>query len=263
MFTTFFKMSAMPFSEKLPLSALMTDERIQQGLARLSFMAKHNTFALIYGEEGVGKSSLLRLFMHALGKQHYHPIYIHLTHLDDAGFLQILVNALGEKPLRGKQKNFLQILNKTQQKDRTTVFLIDEAHHLKSDSLIDLRLLVSSATEEADPLKIVFSAHPDIKKELRRSRHASLLQRTAVQYQLSPLTDPQTHAYIDYHIARVGCTKNLFDADVKTSIHEYARGIPRLINSIATACLITAASLNRQKVTAEILTQALPEIQLF
>lgn len=263
MFTTFFKMSAMPFSEKLPVSALMTDERIKQGLARLCFMAQHNAFALIYGEEGVGKSSLLRLFINSLGKKHYHPIYIHLTHLDDKGFLQILVNALGEKPLRGKQKNFLQILNKTHQREVTTVLLIDEAHHLKSDSLVDLRLLVSSATDESDRLKIVFSAHPDIRKELRRSRHASLVQQIAVQYHLNPLSDAQTHAYIDYHIARVGCTKKLFDPHVKTSIHEYARGVPRLINNIATACLIAAASLNCQKITAEILAQALPEIDLF
>lgn len=263
MFTTFFKMSAMPFSEKLPVSALLTDERIKQGLARLTFMAQQGTFALIYGEEGVGKSSLLRLFINSLGKKHYHPIYIHLTHLDAPGFLQILVGALGEKPLRGKQKNLLQILAKTHQREVTTVLLIDEAHHLNPDSLIDLRLLASSATDESDRLKIVFSAHPDIKKELRRARHASLVQRTAVQYHLNPLSDAQTHAYIDYHIDRVGCTKKLFDPDVKTSIHEHARGVPRLINNIATACLITAASLNSQKVTAEILAQALPEIDLF
>jgi hypothetical protein len=46
----------------------------------------------------------------------------------------------------------------------STIVLIDEAHLLDSDAFIDLRLLVSSAIEEFEGLKIILFGHSDIKK---------------------------------------------------------------------------------------------------
>ncbi len=139
MFTTHFKMTGHPFAERLGIDGILQDERISQGLARLIFMATYSTVALIIGEAGVGKSTLLRLFMDSLGKNRFHPVYIHLTHLRPLSLLKILVNALGEVPARGKEKVVLQILNKAKSSDLTTILLIDEAHLLDPDVLIDLK----------------------------------------------------------------------------------------------------------------------------
>jgi general secretion pathway protein A len=62
---------------------------------------------------------------------------------------------------------------------------------------------------------------------------------------------------------RVGCSEKIFETEVKNDIHEYARGVPRLINNLATACLLNAAANNSQKVTAAILAQSLDEFQIF
>lgn len=261
MFTTFFKMTAQPFSERLPATELLQDERMTQALARLNFMAQYATIALISGEQGVGKSSLLKLFINSLGKNQYQPVYVHLTNLKEILFLKMLVTAMGEMPARGKEKTFLQIINKTKEKDLTTIIIIDEAHLLKSETLIDLRLLVSSAMDNTDRLKIVLSGHTDLKKELQRSCHSALLQRITVKYHIHALTQTQTHHYIDFHMHRVGSSEKIFDQEVKTLICQYSRGIPRLINNIATACLLNAACNNSQKVTQDILTQSLEELQ--
>jgi len=80
MFTTHFKMTDHPFTEKISLEGILRDERITQGLARLSFLAQYCTVALISGEVGVGKSTLLRLFIDSLGKNHFHMVYKNQKH---------------------------------------------------------------------------------------------------------------------------------------------------------------------------------------
>ena len=46
----------------------------------------------------------------------------------------------------------------------------------------------------------------------------------------------------------VGSTDKVFEPESKGLVHEYASGIPRQINNIATACLINAASKDLKKV---------------
>ena len=261
MFATFFKMSRQPFAETMPTANILSDERMTQGLARLQYMAQYATIAMLTGEEGVGKSTLLKLFIHWLSQNHYHSVYLHLTNLKESGLLRLLVSSLGEMPARCKEKAFLQVLAKTKDKDVTTVVVIDEAHLLSSEALVDLRLLVSGALDERPGLKIVLSGHPNLKKELKRSCHNALRQRITVSYSLAALTQSQTHHYIDYHLKSAGTSVKIFDDQVKTSIHDYTRGVPRIINSIATACLINAAVSNVQIVTPLLLSQSLDEIQ--
>lgn len=263
MFTTHFKMTDHPFKERISIDGIFRDERMIQGSARLELFKDHASIALITGDEGVGKSSLVRLFMASLHQKQYRPLYTHLTRFNASSFLKIIVSAMDELPAWGKQNVFLQILNKTKSTDTPTILLIDEAQLLAPDSLIDLRLLVSSAMEDADKMKIVLIGHSAIKKELRRSCHAALVQRITVRYHIPPLTLSQTQQYMDFHMHRVGASEKVFDTQVKSDIHEYARGVPRLINNLATACLIDAAVANSQKVTHAILLRVLDEFQIF
>ena len=71
MFLTHFNMTQNPFTERPPIEWLQKDERIAQGLARLEYLAQQGLVALLLGQTGVGKSSLLRLFIHALAHHRY------------------------------------------------------------------------------------------------------------------------------------------------------------------------------------------------
>ena len=222
MITTFFKMTKQPFPETIPAIDIMQEERMTQGIARLTFMIQYGFIALITGDEGVGKSSLIKLFINSLDKKQYYPVYQHITNLKSLSFLKILVSAMDEMPTLGKENAFHNIINKVNQKDITTIIIIDEANLLSTDALIDLRLLVSSAMDDVGRLKIILSGNNDLKKELKRSCHIALRQRIKVIYNILPLTQTQTHHYIDFHMRRVGAIEKIFDDDVKTSIHEYS-----------------------------------------
>jgi general secretion pathway protein A len=262
MFLTHFNMTQNPFAERPPVDWLLKDERIAQGLARLDYLANHGSLALILGQTGIGKSSLLRLFIHALAKNRYRAIYVHLTHLNATGLLRLIVAELGEEPRLGKDRLFRQIIERVHKADAATILILDEAHLIDPDALTDLRLLLSSAVDDAPPLKIVLCGQQPLRALIARASHADLQNRISVRCHLHPLTQEQTNAYIDARVRQSGATDKLFEPEAKTSIHEYAAGIPRQINNIATACLIHAATQDANNITEPTVNQTMAEFRL-
>jgi energy-coupling factor transporter ATP-binding protein EcfA2 len=100
------------------------DRQIEQALARLKFFEQQGSMALILGQTGLGKSSLLRLFIHALPHNRYHPLYLHLTPVQPNAFLRLIVTKLGERPRMGKERMLLQILERIKQSSRHRGFEI-------------------------------------------------------------------------------------------------------------------------------------------
>jgi general secretion pathway protein A len=262
MFTTHFKMTAHPFLESLPADRFLKDERITQGLARLEYLATAGRLALVTGPTGVGKSSLIKLFIASLSRNRYQPVYVYLTHVGANGLLKLIVAAMGEAPKHSKDRLFLQILDKARRSEPTTLLVLDEAHLVEPRTLIDLRLLVSSVLEDGPPLKIVLSGQEALRDQLKRSSHADLVHRISVRYHLPPMTRAQTAAYIDHHLKNAGGSERIFDTEAKGLIHDYASGLPRQINNIATACLINAAARNLQKISDHLVNETMAEFHL-
>jgi len=262
MFTTHFKMTTQPFLENTPAQHILKDERITEGLARLHYLASHGTLALLTGCTGVGKSSLIKLLLSSLSGNRFQPAYVYLTHVGGNGLLKLIVSALGEAPRHSKDRLFLQILEKTQQTESTTLLVLDEAHLIGPQSLTDLRLLLSSLAEDRPPLKMVLSGQESLRDQLKRSCHAALVHRISVRYHIPPMSFEQTAAYIDHHMRAAGAGPKIFEPEAKALIHDYAGGLPRQVNNIAIACLINAAAANVQTISQALVNQTMAEFQL-
>ena len=262
MFLTHFNMTQNPFTERPPIEWLLKDERTAQGLARLEYFAQEGLVALILGQTGLGKSSLLRLFLNTLPNNRYNTRYLCLTHLNARGLLRLIVTELGEAPAYGKDRLFTQILERVRKTDTPTILILDEAHLIDPEALVDLRLLLSSAVDEGPPLRIVLSGQEPLRSLLTRASHADLQNRITVRYRLVPFSEEQSAAYIDARVRLSGASEKLFEPEAKTSIHQYAAGVPREINSIATACLIQAAAQDGKKIGEPLVNQIMAEFRL-
>ena len=263
MFTSHFSMIAQPFCEKTNTTFIMKDERFTQGLARLQYLLLSGSIAVVYGQTGVGKSTLLNLFLSQIPLNQFLPVYVHFTHVKTSSLFALIVSQLREIPKHTKDRLFLQIIDKAKRSNLTPILVIDEAHLLSADVLTDLRLLVGSIPDPSTQLKIVLSGQEHLKTILKRDVLADLAQRVSVHYHLRPLTKAQTAAYIDFHLKTSGASEKVFDSNVKDLIHEFTAGVPRQINAIATACLMTASCKQSQIVTQDIFNQALDEFQSF
>jgi general secretion pathway protein A len=261
MFLNHFSLNAHPFTEKPPIHWLLRDEHTDQALARLKFFEQQGSIALIIGQTGLGKSSLLRLFIHELPQNRYNPVYLHLTPLNANAFLRLIVIKLGEKPQMGKDRILLQILERINQNDKCTLFIIDEAHLIDPQTLTDLRLLISSIDEQIS-LKILLCGQENLSQILKRSSHADLVQRITLQFIMRALSMEKTSAYIDYRITKAGGTDKIFEPEAKNLIHDYTGGVPRQINNVATACLINAAARGLNKITEALVNETMTELHL-
>lgn len=262
MFLDHFKMSAHPFQETPPIEWILSDPRFAQSLARLEYFSSQGALALLIGHTGVGKSTLLRLFIQRLSKSRFRPLYLHFTGVNPNALLRLIVAQLGEAPRRGKDALFMQILERTRNADLTTILVIDEAHLLDPKALTDLRLLVSSALDTQVPLKILLSGQESLGQLLSRASLKDLVGRITVRAHLIPLSRDQTVSYIDHRMRCAGAHDKVFDPEAKSLIHDYAGGIPRRINNFATACLLNAAARNLQKINESLVTDTAGEFCL-
>jgi len=262
MYLEHFQLQRQPFSEHTAIAALWQDARMDEGLARLEYLLEHGALGLVTGPSGVGKSALLKRFLHGRPPQQCEAIYCHLTHLPSAGILKLVLNQLGELPRRGKDRIYAQILERAARAEGTLLLVFDEAHLLDADTLTDLRLLISSALDVEPPLKILLVGQEPLRVTLRCSRHADLLNRVSVRYQLRPLTKEQTTRYIDFQMTQAGGHGKLFDDSVKGAIHDFTGGVPRHINNLATACLLQATARKLARIDDDLFQQAVSEFQL-
>lgn len=262
MFTSHFDMTAHPFSERIAAGDMFQDERVEQALCRLKYLAGEGLIGLVTGSTGVGKSCLLKLFLDGLSTSRFQPVYVHLTHVKASSILKLIVAGLGEQPRqRGKERLFLQILEKARATDRTTLLVLDEAHLLSSEALTDIRLLVSSALDDAH-IKIVLAGQETLTDQLRRACHLDLVGRISVRYHMRAFTEEQTSCYIDFRMKNSGSSEKVFEPETKALIHSFTGGVPRHINNIATACLINAAGRNLQKINDALVNDTFSEFKL-
>ena len=261
MYQTHYHLKTQPFCELAAAHSLWLDDRMQQGLARLAHLVEHATLGLVTGPTGVGKSALLKRFLHDLSRQQCESVYCHLTHLKCSGMLKMILSRLGEVPRRGKERLFEQILERATRTESKLLLILDEAHLLDGETLTDLRLLVSSAID-AVPLKILLVGQETLRATLKQSQHQALLNRIHVHYRLKPFTKEQTGRYIDIQMKQAGGPEDVFDHSVKELIHDFTGGLPRAINNLSTACLLQATARNVQRIDETLFQQASSEFQL-
>jgi general secretion pathway protein A len=161
----------------------------------------------------------------------------------------------------GKDRLLLQILERINQNDKCTLFIIDEAHLIDPQTLTDLRLLISSIDEQIS-LKILLCGQENLSQILKRSSHADLVQRITLQFIMRALSMQKTSAYIDYRITKAGGADKIFEPEAKNLIHDYTGGVPRQINNVATACLINAAARSLNKITEALVNETMAEFSL-
>ncbi len=262
MFAQAFNLNTLPFEEHISADRTLNDERFTQALDRLEYFAEYGLIALMTGPTGVGKSCLINRFLDALPAHRYQPLYLHISRVESAAMLRMIVAALDEKPSLGKDRLFRQILDKTRESERIALIVVDDAHLLNEGTLTDLRMLVSSPQSNPPPIKLLLCGQPSLSKLLGRASLADLLNRICVRCHLRALTKDQTVCYIDQRLKASGGSEQLFEIEAKHLIHDHTGGIPRAINNLATTCLIHAASKEIKRINAALVVEAAAELRM-
>jgi general secretion pathway protein A len=134
--------------------------------------------------------------------------YVFNGRLTPVEFLQYVAGDLG-LPASGKNKSELLLelaryVITRSQKGLTTVLVVDEAHHLSTDILEEIRLLTNLETADQKLLQILLVGQPELDDKLDSVDLRQLKQRIALRSHLAALDLEETTGYIERRLAAGG-----------------------------------------------------------
>lgn len=270
MYKAFYSLKRNPFEITPDPSFLFPTRRHNEALAALYYgVRRHKGFVVLTGEVGTGKTLLLRCLLQLLRDSNdIKYAYVFNGRLSPLEFLQYITGDLG-LPASGKNKSelLLQLAGyvvSRAEKKLTTVLVVDEAHHLSSDILEEIRLLTNLETAHDKLLQILLVGQPELDQTLDSVDLRQLKQRIALRSHLSALDLSETKGYIERRLQLAGSPtpSALFPQETVASIHQYSRGIPRLINTICENALIAAYARQASAVTSEMIDAIAKDFRL-
>lgn len=243
-----FGLRSQPFARAVPEAGLVRHRSFAEALVRLGLAVDTRTPALLTADPGLGKSTLLGVFADSLDRSKTRLVYTALSSCGPFGLVGQLATRYGVNIRRSAAQTALAVLDELGRSERTEILTLDEAHRLPDTSLDELRLLNNLDFDRTPPFALLLVGQSTLRERLAEARHTSLAQRLAIRASLGPLSESESADYLDRRLRAAGARATLFRPAAAARVFEKTGGVPRLINNLATASLLAAASRGRKHI---------------
>lgn len=263
-----FALRRQPFTLDIDVEGFYPSQSFQQGLLRLEQVARTRGSALVVGESGMGKTALFRALMRRLMPS-AHQILEQLVQASGAqpfkAVVEGLLSQIGEPlPFNNSARALARLkraLQEIAEKQRTPVVLLDDVQHLGNSCWLSLKSLLNYEMDSKLLLLLICLGSPRTLRLLGMSPLEEIRDRFSFCFYLKGLQEKEVGPYMEHRLRWAGATRPLFPDDIVTEIARQSQGTPRRVNRLAQACLLAAASQNKQLVDRPCLEAALSELQ--
>ena len=265
MYYDYFGLREAPFSIAPNPQYLYMSERHRDALAHLLYgIQSDGGFLLLTGEVGTGKTTVCRCLLDQIPAD-VDTAYILNPKLTVQELLATICDDFHiQYPENCSIKILVDRLNvfllESNQANRRTVLIIDEAQNLSVDVLEQLRLLTNLETNHRKLLQIILLGQPELLTILAQPELRQLSQRVTARFHLSALNLEEVAAYIQYRLEVAGAKGILFPPKSVKRIYKISKGIPRLINLISDRALLGTYAQNQLEVQIDTINKATTEI---
>jgi general secretion pathway protein A len=260
----YYDLRSEPFSLSPDPRFLYMANSHREALAQLRYCVEmRKGFAVLTGEVGTGKTTLLRALLDQLGATvQTGYIFNPPRSLDE---LYEAIAAEWDLVLRPGQSRTLQLnlhLLEAFKASRNVVLIFDEAQSIEPAILNEIRLLSNLETATAKLVQIILAGQPEFDFTLDSPAQRALRQRVVMRHRLAALGRDETFAYIANRLRIAGASQSPFTIDACQAIFIYARGIPRLINLICDSTMLDGYAHDRRRIDQSVVATAVRELGL-
>jgi len=266
MYLEHYNLRLKPFEESPDPKFFWLGEKYKEGLACLRYgILENKAFLLLNGDIGTGKTSLINYF---LSENQMDAIVATIPDpdLSSLDFFKLIAKQFNihiEFDTKGDFLNqFEPFLYNTFSEHKKAVLIIDEAQRLNQELLEQIRLLSNIEKKDVKLINIFFVGQNEVIDIIKDERNKALRQRLTVHYTIAPLTEPETHQYIQYRLRVAGSETAIFDAEAVHEVFSFSKGYPRLINIICDRSLLTGYISETAKITGPMVKQCADDLKI-
>ena len=267
MYLSFFGLNEKPFAITPDPRYLYLSARHGEALAHLLYgINEAGGFVQLTGEVGTGKTTIVRSLLAQTPKNAEIALILN-PKMTAPEFLLTICEELGigvPDSAMDSLKDLVDILSgyllRAHAGGRRVVVVVDEAQNLAPSVLEQVRLLTNLETNTRKLLQIILIGQPELRELLARNELRQLAQRITGRYHLNPLTHAETVAYVRHRLRVAGATSDIFAPTALSEVHRLAVGVPRVINVVCDRALLGAYSMDRHRVTSNLVRNAASEV---
>ncbi len=238
----YYGFQTMPFSKDIATKDLFPTAAHTDALGMLGLAAGKEDVVLLTGEIGIGKSVVLRSFLHELDENRHMPLYIRGSSLSIAQLYKYSLAGLNIAPPYTATSARILFFRKVPELSKKPLIVIDDAQDLPDSTLAEIKSLVNFDLDSRNLITVILSGQPEIARRIKMDHLNALRQRIRLSLSMSPMSCDEAVRYIDHHTAVCGNKNPLFTEAAKADIFKKTGGIARQINTICYNTLLQGAA---------------------
>ncbi|HKE10324.1 MAG TPA: AAA family ATPase [Myxococcota bacterium] len=223
------------------------------------------SLAVLLGEHGSGKSTVARHLLDNLEEERFEASMMVILQGETGSnwFLTRIARQLGiDDPASDRAGLVTQIFRRlveVRDEEKHSVVLVDGAHQLRArEDLGELKALLHLEHDERHLLTVVLVGLPELGERI--AADSALAQRVEVRVALAGLDVASTGEYIAHRVRAAGGDPRIFEPAAVAALCGAARGLPRIVNTLADNALFEAHLVGRRTVSPSDVARAAQDL---